>query len=241
MASSVHSAPVERAVGAAALSDDPSTRTHAIRGANVLPSSPAASTQAIDHMMLALHHSSSPNIDATPPERFHRMAHKKAKKDKARREAKKSVWAEHRAKQKEAEQQAVLAAAGAYKCTSSATRSDPSAEWTASAYAADEDGAFDDADADSAGLSCTILSSPLGVGTMKFALGVIVTQREDVHNALCQAKALYEFVKDDSDVAPREKAEAKMQYLAALKARPPPVDNDAVDELVNAVSKRFLS
>ena len=92
MASSVHSAPFERAVGAAALSDDPSTRAHAIRGANVLPSSRASSTQAIDHMILALHHSSSTNIDAKPPpERYHRLLGKKAKKDKARRDAKKEV------------------------------------------------------------------------------------------------------------------------------------------------------
>ena len=60
-----------------------------------------------------------------------------------------------------------------------------------------------------------------------------------MHNALRQAKDLYELVKDDSDVAPHEKAEAKKQFFAALKARPRPPRSVAeiYEELVNAVIK----
>ena len=223
MASSARSDPIERTVGSAALSDDPSTRAHAIRGANVLPSSPESSTQAIDHAILALHHSSSPNIDATPPERYHRLVYKKAKKDKARRDAKKEVWAEHRAKQTATEQQAVLeraAAARADKRTSSATGSDQSTEWTPSAYAADEDGASADADADSVGLSSTVCTR-----VMKFAIDVYDRERDDALRPLRQAKEYYELIKADDRATEQEKAEAINAFKAeaeALKATPRP-------------------
>ena len=211
-------APVERTVGSAALSDDSSTHAQAVKGAKVLPSSPASSTQAIDHAILALHYSSSPDTDAIPQERYHRLLSKKALKEKARRDAKKQVWAQHRAKLIATEQQTVLmraAAAGADRCTLSATGGDQSADALPPvAYAADEDDAGSD-----------VLSDELLTHLQKFAIDVYDRERDDALRPLRQAKEYYELIKDDDRATEHEKAEAINAFKAeaeALKATPRP-------------------
>ena len=114
-------------------------------------------------------------------ERYHRLLSKKALKEKACRDAKKQVWAEHRAKLMATEQQHALDARLA------ATSDDQSADALLPvAYAADEDDTGSD-----------VLSDEVLTHLQKFAIDVYDRERDDALRPLRQAKEYCELINVD--------------------------------------------